>query len=178
VKKIFFCLLFINFAQYALGQKSPNPMEEYQRENLRNDRLNKEPTIKEYGGLILGYQGLKNHLFEIGFGYGATAYDFIFVGMGPSAEVNIKEHVNGYKFGIWVNSLLSFGLSTMAYHNYNKESLFYNKVSWGLRPEIGIGAGSFCVTYGYNFLVNNTNIDGVNKNMISARFMLPVKRKK
>jgi hypothetical protein len=153
-------------------------METYQRESLKNNRLDKHPIIKEFGGLILGYQGGKNHFFEVGYGYGSSAYELIFVGMGPSAEVNFKDKVNGYKFGVWFNSILSFGLNALAYHNYNKESLFYNKLSWGVRPEIGLGVSKINITYGYNLLVNNSKMTGVNKNMISIRCMIPVKRKR
>jgi len=169
--------LFTLGVMETIAQNKPNKMEAYQRDQLANKNLYTDTTGKAFGGLIIGYQGGNSHYLEAGYGYGVLVSKFFFGGMGPSVEFNLKERVNGYKLGIWFNSLFSIGINTILYHNYNKESSYYKKLSFGIRPEIGVGVSVFNVTYGYNALINNTKMSGVNRHLFSIRCMIPFQKK-
>lgn len=176
MKSLFIVLLMWICTISVWAQKTkPNSMEAYQREMLSNRNADAHET--EFSGLIIGYQGGHNHFFEAGWGQGFLVSSVFFGGIGPSVELNLKDKVNGYKLGIWINSLLSFGANALLYHNYDNDSPYYNKLSLGLRPDIGLGISVVNVTYGYNFLFNNPKMSGVNKHMISIRCMIPVIKK-
>lgn len=178
MKQLILLILITSLPRIVSGQANqPNEMESYQREVLRNTHLERDSTHIEFTGLTLGYQGGNHHFFELGLGSGFIASKFLFAGMGPSVELNLQDKVNGYKFGVWANFLISTGLNLVVYHNYRKESAYYNKVSAGLRPEIGFGYSAFNFTYGYNILINNAKMSGVNKHMFSIRCMIPVIKK-
>jgi hypothetical protein len=179
LKNLFvFFLALCTYPAIVLGQKDKlNEMENYQRDVLGNRTVFRNSTENEFNGLIAGYQGGNNNFFEIGYGYGYSTNKIFFGGMGTSAEFNFKDKVAGYKLGIWINTLLSLGVNTVLYHNYNRQSDYFNKLSFGFRPDVGIGISVFNVTYGYNFLITNAKTEGVNKHLFSLRCMIPIARK-
>jgi hypothetical protein len=181
LKNIFILFLFLySYPAIIFAQKKdkPNEMEIYQRDVQKNRTGFNNSVEKEFGGLIAGFQRGNYSTFEIGYGYGYSSDKLFFGGMGPSAEFNLKDKVTGYKLGIWFNALLSFGINTVLYHNYNRQSEYFNKLSFGIRPDIGFGFSVFNFTYGYNFLVTNAQAEGINKHLFSMRCMIPIVRKK
>jgi hypothetical protein len=161
----------------ASGQKKkPNEMEQYQREILGRKSSSKDIPMKQYKGLIVGYQNGKYDFLELGYSHGASSLDFMYLGMGSSLEWNFKDKVAGYKLGLWINSILSFGLHSVFYYNYNKDSEDFKKLSLGLRPEIGLGYSGFNIVYGYNVLFLNAGNEGVNKHMVSANLVIRISK--
>lgn len=150
-------------------------MEEYQRDVLRN-KGKQEDQEKEYRGFVAGYQKGNHQFAELGYCYAASSLGFLLVGASSSAEWNFKDKVGGFKLGLWFNSILSAGLNTVTYYNYNRKAEDFKKFSMGVRPEIGIGFSVFNLTYGYNLLFLHPHLQGVNKHMISGKIVIPVSR--
>jgi len=153
-------------------------MEQFSRSRLAARTFSKQDDDKEFKGLVAGFHHGSHDFFELGYCHGASSLGFLMVAASASTEWNFKDKVGGYKMGIWFNSILSAGLNTVVYYNYNQYSSDYKKIPFGFRPEIGIGISIINLTYGYNLLIVNPHTDGVNKHMISARIVLPMAKVK
>lgn len=130
--------------------------------------------------LMIGYNGVKYQFAEIGIGVNrycvppppkfdppmmivSTTY---FAG---SEFMLDKKPTIAPKIGIYITGFVAFGLNAVYYMNTGGQSL-------RLRPEIGLGMGSFKLTYGYNIAVTNKEFYRLNKNVFS--FVFPVYSKR
>lgn len=170
--------VLISISTQVLGQRRPNSMEEFTRGQLAARTFSKQEDEKEFKGLVAGVHHGNHDFFELGYCRSASSLGFLMVATSASTEWNFKDKVGGYKMGIWVNSILSAGINTVVYYNYNQYSMDYKKMPFGFRPEVGIGFSIINLIYGYNLLIVNPRTDGVNKHMISARIVLPVAKVK
>jgi hypothetical protein len=94
-----------------------------------------------------------------------------FYGSSLSAEYNPFNNKAGLAASAWTTLLfLNVGANVNSYTDFQKFDL-------GLKPFIGIGS-FLSLTYGYNFLLINKHINGLNRHSISIRLHLTIKERK
>ncbi|HEU4718779.1 MAG TPA: hypothetical protein VFU15_13135 [Bacteroidia bacterium] len=112
---------------------------------------------------------------------GVAKNSFTLAGVHPFAsavfisdELKMDDHhfVMGPKIGGWIAggaSAMALGINAIYYTDFSAGSL-------RLRPEIGIGMGPFKVVYGYNLRLTGKYFPYVNSNVVSAVFLIGLKK--
>lgn len=138
--------------------------------------IKEDPKLK---GILLGMHGFKNTTFEIGYFYynWVNASGKIPMIGGYGYSVTTEHYINddyiiAPKIGVWANALfLNVGISTPWYFDMEKNN------SLRVRPEIGIGSGSFKLTFAVNMAITNKNMPNVSKYMMSTICFLNFNKK-
>jgi len=172
-KRIYTILFFLFIFQLGIAQLAPEENQTNKSENL-NDKT------EALQGILLGVHGARETMFEIGYFY----YDWTEItsskipmigGLGYSIST---EHYINYNYiiapkaAIWSNIwYINVGVSTPWYFDMEKNN------SFRVRPEIGIGSGSFKLTFAVNMAVTNKDMHNVSKYMGSAICFLNFNKK-
>jgi hypothetical protein len=91
---------------------------------------------------------------------------------GCSYIKNITQKFDGYKF--YFLSLVKpvyFSLCPILYTDYSR-------MDWVLRPELGLGYGSFSLSMGYNLFVNHETYKELNALSLNLKYYLPLNNNK
>lgn len=165
-------LLLLLVFQFGIAQMAPE--ESFDKKSTTTIKYS--PKLK---GMLLGVHGARETMIEIGYFY----YDWTNLpgkipaigGFGYS--VTTEHYINhnyiiAPKAAIWVNALfLNVGMSTPWYFDME------NNNSLRVRPEIGIGSGSFKFTFAVNMAITNKDMRNVSKYMGSAICFLNFNKK-
>lgn len=106
----------------------------------------------------LGF-GLVNYIQERGIPVAASGYSAS-VEIAPGNRTVIGPQISG-----WLTLLIFNVGGSVIYYTDTREGALR------LRPELGIGAAGFRLTWGYNCALTNSRFGGVNRNEISVRYV-------
>ena len=158
--------LWISFALLVLSELSYTQTTE-------NIRL---PAPEKQLGVLMSTGYNRAVLLELGFAYS----QFSSVGLHPfSSTVFISNEVHFHhkitiapKVGLWVSGGaggLVMGVNLLYYTNFTQSMIVF-------RPEMGIGARGFKLTYGHNVSQANKQFDDLPISVFSITFCLGVKQ--
>ena len=174
MKKHLYCtFIVVLICQFGNAQIAPE--ETVEKEN--KTKIYNHPTLK---GMLLGIHGARETMFEIGYFY----YDWteITTGKIPAIggtgySISTEHYINDNyiiapKAAIWGNLwYINVGISTPWYFDMEKNN------SLRVRPEIGIGSGSWKLTFAANMAITNKDMSNVSKYMVSAICFLNFNKK-
>ncbi|MBC8753283.1 hypothetical protein H2O64_01285 [Kordia sp. YSTF-M3] len=173
-KRVLYSLVAVLLiCQLGIAQIAPEENIEKKNKIAQKDH----PKLK---GMLLGVHGARETMFEIGYFY----YDWteITTGKIPAIggagySISTEHYINhnyiiAPKAAIWANLLyLNVGISTPWYFDMEKNN------SLRVRPEIGVGSGSWKLTFAANMAITNKDMPNVSKYMVSAICFLNFNKK-
>lgn len=147
----------------CLSQTTPLP-ERYAREE------------DYHASVLIGYNGWENHAVEVGVAYnmiGITGNHPI--GRAYAVSVELQPWGNGSvgpKTTGWLaggSAAVAIGASFIWYFGAGGHSV-------RLRPEFGVGSGSFRAAYGYSIPLYNADMEGINTHNLSLAVLLSLRK--
>lgn len=126
-------------------------------------------------GVVIGWDQFSHSFPEFGFGYMKLDdyyYSHLFNAITASYQYNPWQKVHGVRLCDWGTSSrvpISFGVSLAGYFGQGNRDFV-------IAPMIGFGWDGLQIAYGYNFKLDERDVDGVNQHFVSLRFFLPVSR--
>jgi hypothetical protein len=96
------------------------------------------------------------------------------VGATTNMEYNFRNHVIGYKAGLWMKRgriNFTYGGNVVYFSDFKGLQLY------GVGPSIGFRLAGFHLINGYNFLAGDKELEGANTLYMSLRYYFPIKNK-
>jgi hypothetical protein len=136
----------------------------------------REVVVNRSISLLTGFSFGKNPFAELGLSKNSNTV----VGHHPfssayfaSTELKLRDRfILGPKIGAWAAGGvggIAIGLNMIYYTDFDNASLVF-------RPEIGFGFQNFKFVYGYNAILTNHKLDGINKHLGSVVYCFKLKK--
>ena len=128
-------------------------------------------------GFVGGISGFKTNDYEIGLGINIMetrplnkAFNKPFLGISMAANFNAHhKDLIGESLNLWFNGLIVMGLN----QNWYSDGKFQ---TFGIKPFAGLEFYGISFIYGYNFFLNNNEINELTNHIFSIRYFVPVIR--
>lgn len=134
----------------------------------------RSPSFGYHDELTLhaGFSQGRYGFLELGIGRNLFTHRHIPIGAGYFAGVELRPdrpEVMGVKVGAYMNTMVAMGVQFIVYPDPKVGGTV-------LRPEIGVGAMKWKVTYAYNVAFGGVEVPGINTHMVSFTYALRLLR--